>query len=263
MNLGLTGRKALVTGGSAGIGLAIARTLLREGVAVGICARNSSRLDEAAAHLQKNGGTAVGVVADVTVPDQVQNAVKEVAEQIGGLDMVVACAGGHIGEPWLMKNTSSDWAGIFQLNVVHSVDVVRAAVPYMRDSGRGAALLISSITGWRPGPSSAYAAAKAALIHLAATLAQELGPYGIRVNSLSPGSTADTGGWLEYRHEHPEEFARFEREELPLGHLVNVQQVADAACFVLSPTGAGINGANIAVDAGQYRPHAIRFPRDV
>lgn len=133
----------------------------------------------------------------------------------------------------------------------------------MRDHGRGSVLLVSSITGWRPGPSSAYAAAKAALIHLAATLAQELGPYAIRVNALSPGSTADTDSWIEYRDKHPEEFARFEREELPLKRLVNLQQVADAACFVLSPTGAGINGANIAVDAGQYRPQAVRFPSDV
>lgn len=265
MDLGLKARKAFITGGNAGIGFAIARSLVQEGASVGICARDIARLNAAVEELQKEnpGVTVIGIPADVTKVDELENAVNRVAKQLGGLDMVVACVGGHMGEPWLMKTTSGQWDEILRLNVVHSVDVVRAAVPYMRDYGFGSVLLIASITGWRPGPSSAYAAAKAALIHLAATLAQELGAYNIRVNALSPGSTEDTEGWIEYRKDHPEEFAKFVQEDLPLKHLVNTQQVADAAAFVLSPRGSGINGANIAADAGQYRPHAVRFPQSV
>lgn len=257
------GQKAFITGGTANIGLAIANALAHEGALVGVCARSRTHLDVAIATIQRNGGKAIGVVADVTVPDQVRAAVEHVAKDLGGLDLLVACVGGNEGSPWLMESTSSDWSATFQLNVVHSVDAVRTAVPYLRKSGQGSVLLISSITGWRPGPASSYAAAKAALIHLAATLAQELGPYGIRVNALSPGSVGDTDGWEEYRRDNPTEFAALQREDLALHRLVTMKEVADVACLVLSPRGSGINGANIAVDAGQYRPHAIRFPSDV
>jgi 3-oxoacyl-[acyl-carrier protein] reductase len=263
MDLGLEGMRAFITGGTANIGLAISKSLAREGASVGICGRSQQHLDSAIAAIHHDGGETIGVVADVTIPGQVRGAVEQVAQSLGGLDLVVAGVGGHEGSPWLMESTSADWSATFQLNVVHSIDVVRAAVPYLRKSGQGSVLFISSITGWRPGPASSYAAAKAALIHLAATLAQELGPYRIRVNTLSPGSVGDTDGWAEFRRNHPAEFAAFERDELALHRLVTMKEVADVACFILSPRGSGINGANIPVDAGQYRPHAIRFPSDV
>ena len=263
MDLGLKGYKAIVTGGSAGIGFGIAQALVREGAALGVCARDEPRLAESVERLRKEGGTAVGVRADVGQPGEVQSAVDRVAKELGGLDLVVAAVGGHEGEPWIAKTTSDDWAKTFQLNVGHSVDATRAALPYLRDTGRGSILFVSSITGWRPGPASSYAAAKSALIHLAATFAQELGPYRIRVNAISPGSTGDTEGWIEYRRNHPERFSKFLNEELPLQRLVTVREVSDVAALILSPRGSGINGANITVDAGQYRPHAIRFPSEV
>jgi 3-oxoacyl-[acyl-carrier protein] reductase len=263
MDLGLKGYKAIVTGGSAGIGFGVARSLVREGVALGICARDERRLSDSVERLRKEGGTVIGVPADVSRPAEVQSSVDRVAKELGGLDLVVAGVGGHEGEPWIMKTRSEDWAKTFQLNVGHSVDATRAAVPYLRNTGRGSILFISSITGWRPGPASSYAAAKSALIHLAATFAQELGPYQIRVNAISPGSTGDTAGWQEYQQEHPEQFAKFLHEELPLHRLVTVEEVSNVAALILSPRGSGINGANFPVDAGQYRPHAIRFPSEV
>jgi 3-oxoacyl-[acyl-carrier protein] reductase len=263
MDLDLKGRKAFVTGGNAGVGFGIARALVREGASVGICSRDQSHVDRAAATLRREGGTAYGVVADVTVPDQIRRAVDTTSRELGGLDFVVASVGGDVGEPWLMQNSSADWTATFQLNVVHAADAVRAAVPHLRRSNVGSVLFIASITGWRPGPSSVYASSKAALIHLAASLAQELGPYGIRVNALSPGSVGDTEGWIEYRRDHPDDFAKFEREEFPRRRLVTTAEVADVACLVLSPRGSGVNGANITVDAGQFRPHAVRFPTDV
>jgi 3-oxoacyl-[acyl-carrier protein] reductase len=263
MDLELEGHRALVTGGNAGIGFSIAGALIREGAAVGICSRNRSNLKKAVIALRHGGGRAVGVAADVSVPSQVERAVRQIADRLGGLDSLVACVGGDVGVPWILQSRSADWAATFQLNVGHSIDALRAAVPYLRKSGRGSVLFISSITGWRPGPSSMYAAAKAALIHLAPTLAQELGPYGIRVNSLSPGSVGDTDGWKEYRHDHPKDFAKFVREEFPLHRLVSTREVADVACLLLSPRGSGVNGANIPVDVGQFRAHAIRFPTDV
>ncbi|MCI4352714.1 MAG: SDR family oxidoreductase [Thermoplasmata archaeon] len=263
MDLGLAGQKAFITGGNAGIGFAIAQALVSEGASVGICARDRSHVDKAVAALREEGGKAVGVVADVTVPSQLKRAIDQIIGELGGLDLLVTCVGGDVGQPWLMENTSEDWSATFQLNVVHSADAVRAAVPYLRKSGRGSVLFISSITGWRPGPTSQYAASKAALIHLAATLALELGPYGIRVNALSPGSVGDTDGWKEYRQMNPKVMEAFEKEEFPLHRMVTTQEVADVACLVLSPRGSGLNGANITVDAGQFRPHAIRFPSEV
>jgi 3-oxoacyl-[acyl-carrier protein] reductase len=262
MDLGLSGYRAIVTGGSANIGLAIAKALVQEGAAVGICGRDQERLNSATAVLSAEG-TAFGVVADVTAPAHLERGVAELVEKLGGLDILIACAGGDIGGPWFPKTTSEDWAATLHLNVVHSADAVRAALPHLRRSQNGSVLFISSITGWRPGPSVHYAAAKAALIHMAASLAQELGPYGIRVNALSPGSVADTDGWMQFARENLEWFARFEKEDFAMGRLVTARQVADVACVVVSPRGAGVNGANIPVDAGQYRPHAYHFPKDV
>jgi 3-oxoacyl-[acyl-carrier protein] reductase len=121
-------------------------------------------------------------------------------------------------------------------------------------------LIVASITGWKPGPKSSYASAKAAEIHLAAALAAELGPRGIRVNALSPGSVLfEGGGWDEFRRTRPERFAAFAREDFPAGRLVTPQEVADTACFVLSPRASGVNGANICVDGAQDHPSARRF----
>nr|WP_279581885.1 SDR family oxidoreductase [Fodinicola feengrottensis] len=135
-----------------------------------------------------------------------------------------------------------------------------AALPPHLEKAGGSVLIVSSVTGWKPGPSSSYASAKAAEIHLAATLGQELGRRGIRVNALSPGSTLfPGGGWEDFGRQQPERMAAFADGEFPTGHLVEVQQVADTACFLLSPRAAGINGANICVDGGQGRPTAGRF----
>lgn len=262
MDLRLAGLKTLVSGGSSGIGFAIARTLVDEGAQVALSARDPDRLDAAVAALEQ-AGTVIGIPVDVTAPDQANDAVQKAAERFGGLDLLVGCVGGHEGPRWMAEQSSAQWTSVLQLNVVQLADTVRAAIPHLRDHGRGSVLLIASVTGWRGGPTSVYAASKAAVIQLAATLAQELGPYQIRVNALSPGGVGDTEGWIGYRQDHPEDFAAFQRDDLPLGRLVTLQEVADVACLLLSPRGSGVNGANVAVDAAQQRAHAIRFPRDV
>src|SRR5262249_22998863 len=137
---------------------------------------------------------------------------------------------------------------------------IRVAVPHFERAGGGAAVVISSITGWKAGPKSSYASAKAAEIHLAATLGQELAPRGIRVNALSPGSVHSPGGGsAEFERLHPERFEAFVREDSPRGRLVELREVADTACFLLSRRASGINGANICVDAAQDHPSAGRL----
>ena len=252
MDLGLAGKRAFITGGSMGIGLAIARALIAEGAAVVVCGRDSGRLEESGLP---------GIQADVTEPGQVARAVAAAAELLGGLDLLVANVGGSSGRG-LMDSTPDDWTLTFAANVLHAAHAIRTAVPHFEASGGGSALIIASITGWKPGPRSSYASAKAAEIHLAAALGQELGPRNIRVNALSPGSVLfPGGGWQEFRDTHPDQYAAFAAGDFPRGHLVELREVADAACFVLSDRASGISGTNICVDAAQDHPSAGRlFP---
>lgn len=257
MDLGLGGKRVLVTGGSAGIGLGVARGLLREGAAVALCGRDSGRVEDAVRGLREEG-TAHGFSADVTKPAELTRLVADSAEALGGLDVVVANAGGSVGGD-LLDSTPEDWSATFAINVLHAANLIRDAVPYLQDGG-GNALIISSITGWKAGPKSSYAAAKAAEIHLAATLGAELGPRGVRVNALSPGSVLfEGGGWDRLRRERPELMAEFARGDFPAGRLVTLDEVVDVACFVVSPRAGGINGADIHVDGGQDHPSVRRF----
>jgi len=125
----------------------------------------------------------------------------------------------------------------------------------MRAAGGGAMVFIASISGSRPQPRAQYAAAKAAEIHLAASLGRELGPDRIRVVALSPGSILfPGGGWDRRRSEEPEEFGQWVRDEFPLGRLGSVEEIADVACFLLSARASWISGTNVVVDGAQNQP---------
>src|ERR1700754_3926555 len=235
MDLELTGRRALVTGATRGIGRAIAERLADEGCALAICARNADAVKTTAEEIGARGVTVHAQAVDVTDGPSLERFVAAAGEALGGLDLLVANAGGSAGGPTLEDAGAEDWRTTFDLNVVHAAVAARAAVPFMRSAGGGAMVFIASISGSRPQPRAQYAAAKAAEIHLAASLGRELGPDRIRVNALSPGSILfPGGGWDRRRDEEPEEFARWVRDEFPLGRLGSVEEVADVACFLLS-----------------------------
>ncbi len=257
MDLGLAGKIGLVTGGSRGIGRATALRLAHEGVDVAICGRTAETLERTLSELRATGVRAHGVIADVTAAGEAERFVDESAAQLGGVDLVIANVGGSAGRG-LLESTPEDWLQTFEQNLFHAVRSIRAAVPHMQARGGGSAVSIASISGWKPGPTAQYGAAKAGEIFLAGALAWELASSRIRVNTVSPGSIMfPGGGWARFRERDADRFAEFERREFPWGRLGTAEEVADVVVFVLSQRASWINGANIAVDGAQGRPSAF------
>ena len=255
MDLELTGKRALVTGATRGIGRAIAERLAGEGCALAICARDADALDAAVDDLRGRGVAVHGRTVDVTDAPALERFVAGAGEALGGIDLLVANAGGSAGGARLEETNGEDWRTTFDLNVVHAAVAARAAATLMRSAGGGAMVFIASISGSRAQPRAQYAAAKAAEIHLAASLGRELGPDGIRVNALSPGSILfPGGGWDQRRGQDPEAFDEWVRDEFPLGRLGSAEEVADVACFLLSARASWINGTNVVVDGAQNQP---------
>jgi NAD(P)-dependent dehydrogenase (short-subunit alcohol dehydrogenase family) len=252
---GVNGKRVLVTGGSRGLGEQIVRLLAAEGARVATCARTACDLESLVASLDaEERGRLFTRALDVTEPHRLEDFTTTAAKRFGGLDGVVACVGGSRGGAFEYAD-AGDWAATWEVNVGHTARLLRAAVPHLRAAGGGSVVVIASISGWKPGPHAQYGAAKSAQIHLARSLARELGPDGIRVNAVSPGSMLVPGKrWDRMRREDPEAFARFVAAELPWGAPVAPQEVARVVAFLLSDWSSGISGAHLPVDRAQNAP---------
>lgn len=253
-NFGLTDAPVLIAGASRGLGRALAVRLAREGCRLALCARGRGPLDEFAQHLRETYGVVVyAQAADVTEHAAVVDFVGNAARALGGLAGVVCNVGGGRGGSTLADTSSDDWAYTLDVNLVSSMAVLREAVPHLAECG-GSAVLVSSISGWKPAPGLAYGVAKAGLIHAAAVLGRELGGMGVRVNVAAPGSMLVPGRrWDRLRTEDPASFERL-RREFPAGRLLDPDEVAAVIAFLLSPSAAAVNGALIPIDAGQNAP---------
>ena len=244
MDLGLKGRKAIITGGSKGIGRAIANLLADEGCNVGICARNAEEVDAAVAALKAKGVNAYGSAIDVRDGDAVRKWVADCENALGGLDIVVP----NVSALAIERNEES-WRAQFEVDMLHTVNAVEAALPMLEKSDAGSIVIISSVSGveidFAAGP---YGAFKAALIHYAKTLACELAGKNIRVNSVSPGNTYFAGGvWEMIEKNIPELFSKALGMN-KTGRMATAEEVANASVFLASPIATFITGTNLVVD---------------
>lgn len=256
--LGIAGRAVIVTGGSRWFGREVSRRLAQEGCDIALCGRDTEGVKSAAEELRgRYGSTVYTECLDVRDETALEGFVHRSAAALGRVDALIACAGGVRGGDFATAS-AEDWADTYALNVAHPASALRAALPHLRRA-RGCAVLVSSVSGWKPAPPAQYAAAKAAQIHLAASLARELGPDGVRVNSVSPGSMLIEGkGWDRLRRADPERYRAFERE-FPGGRLVDPEDVAAVVAFLVSDDARAVNGANIPVDGGQNAPSAYGY----
>jgi 3-oxoacyl-[acyl-carrier protein] reductase len=255
MDLQLSGKIAVVTGSSRGIGLAIARSLAREGCRICVCARTTSRLDEAARELDAitgRTGDVLAVTADLSTPDGIQRVIDETAGRFGGIDILINNVGLGRGGA-LLDTTDAEWTEAIDQTLMPAVRASRLAVPHMKGRG-GVIVMIASIFGREAGGRMTYNAIKAAEISLAKSLAQQLAPENIRVLSVSPGSILFAGGsWWKRQQENPEAIAEFVARELPFGRFGRPEEVGDVVAFLASPRASWIAGTSVVVDGGQSR----------
>jgi 3-oxoacyl-[acyl-carrier protein] reductase len=256
MDLELSGKTAIVTGASRGLGLASVRSLAREGCRVCLCARGAEALGEAAALLARETGTAANVLAvtaDVSTPEGVERVVTETVRTFGGVDVLVNNVGLARGAG-LVDTTDEEWHSALDQTLFPAIRMSRAVVPQMRERGGGVILMIASIWGRESGGRMTYNAVKAAEISLAKSLAQQLAGDGIRVNSVAPGSILFPGGsWWRRQQDDPEGIAEMIRRELPFGRFGRPEEVGDVVAFLASTRASWVSGASIVVDGGQSR----------
>jgi len=244
MDLQLTGRKALVTGASRGLGRAIAVELAREGCDLALCARGAEPLEA----LAKELGTAVYTQAvDVADEQAVTGFVETAAQELSGLDIVVSnVSASSVKGP-------DQWRISFQADLLAFVRIAEAAVPYLEQSDAAAIVAIGTTSAFDtlpPTSANSYAALKAAVIEHASGLGHALARKGIRVNTVSPGPIEFPGGdWDRLRERRPE-FYEGIKARIPLGRLGHAEEVARAVAFLASPAASFCTAVNLVVDGG-------------
>ncbi|MEM7020842.1 MAG: SDR family oxidoreductase [Pseudomonadota bacterium] len=245
MDLGLKGGKALVTGGTKGIGRAIANTLADEGCNVAICARNQEEVDAAVADLSGRGVTAYGAVVDVGDGDALKGWIDDSAGALGGIDIVVSnvSGGGAQGE--------DSWRRHLEYDMLGAVRLVEGSMSHLEASDNGNIVLISTTAAlekfMQAGP---YNAIKAALLNYNGALSQDLGAKGIRVNAVSPGPIFIEGGAWDNIKKHMTAFYDSTVAEIPLGRMGSADEVAAQVALLASPRAAFTTGTNVVIDGG-------------
>jgi 3-oxoacyl-[acyl-carrier protein] reductase len=258
MDLGLGGRACVITGGSRGIGLAVARELRAEGASVLLLGRDENTLRTAADEI--GGADAVGwLAADVTDPETPQRAVNACGERFGRLDALVNGAGTSSVRA-IEELTDEDWQTQWELNVMASMRMMRAAIPVMRDRGWGRVVNVSSSSGKRPGQRNvAYSVAKAAQLSLSRAYADAYAKDGVLINAVTPGPVASElwlapGGLVDQtvaaRGGTREDVLEAAAAGVPRRRLAGPEEIAAVIVFLCSEPAANVAGAAWSVDGG-------------
>lgn len=230
-------RRAIVTGGTRGIGLAIAQTLARDGAKVIVCGRHPVDLP----------GLEMRAV-DVTQPEQLT----ALAAEAGPVDILVNNVGGSLGGGNFTASTLEQWRGAFELNVLPAVILSQALLPGMRARRWGRIINIASIWGREGGGGAAYNAVKAAMISMSKSMATEVVADGVLVNCVAPGSVIFPGGsWERRQKADPQGIAKFVDEQLPRRSFGQPHEVAELVAFLASDRASLLAGACIPADGGQ------------
>lgn len=244
MDLGLKGKSALVTGASKGIGLAIAELFAAEGANVAICARNADQVNKALKGLAARGVKSWGKAIDVADPAALKGWIEGAAGEFGGIDSIVCNV-----SALAVGDTADTWEKSFRTDMMHTVNSVAAAVPYLEKSKSASITIVSSVSGFEVDfAAGSYGAFKAALIHYAKGLSSQLIAKGIRVNAVSPGNTYFEGGiWHNIEHGMPDLF-KTAMSLNPTGRMGTPQEVAAGVVFLASPVASRISGTNLIID---------------
>ena len=248
MDLQLNGKRVLVTGGTRGIGRAIVAGFLDEGAAVGFCARNPEDTSAAQQALSERGHV-TGTVVDVGDAAALEAWVERSAQDLGGLDVVVANV-----SALAIPDTEENWLASLNVDLMHTVRLVRAAMPHLERSDAASIIAISSVSGresdFASGP---YGTAKTAIVGYIHGLAMQLAAKGIRANTVSPGNTYFEGGvWSSIETGDPDLF-NAAVDLNPTGHMGTCEEIVRPVLFLASPAASRISGANLVVDGALTR----------